>query len=114
MKITKRFFFIQKLSKVLLVFNREDPHIITLKNACSKQGYSVKCCKNIQETHEAFKKINYDLVFIDCRRFKLSTSHTSATAQNNNLVNQSYDYENICRFIRKLFHYTVIVALTNN
>ena len=149
--------------QVLLVFNKEDPHIITLKNAIIKCGYKVKCCKNIEEIHEAFKKSNYDLVFIDCRRSinnsnnqhqhqhhhlhhlhqskspppstnslpnttTISATTTtvtissipSTTAQNTSSSTQSctnsnqYDYENICRFIRKLFHYTIIVALTPN
>ncbi|CAF0871306.1 unnamed protein product [Brachionus calyciflorus] len=98
---------------VLLVLNREDPPIIALKNAILKCGYTVKCCKNIQETHEAFKKINYDLVFIDCRRSQSINSSLIKT-QNTNYSSNQYDYENICRFIRKLFHYTIIVALTHN
>ncbi len=133
--------------QVLLVFNKEDPHIITLKNAIIKCGYKIKCCKNIEEIHEAFKKSNYDLVFIDCRRSinNLNNQHSyhhmhhlhasklpppssnsttiasipaTTTAQTSSTSTQSntnqYDYENICRFIRKLFHYTIIVALTPN
>lgn len=100
---------------MLLIFNREDPFIITLKNAILKCGFSVKCCRNIQETHEAFKKTNYDLVFIDSRRTQFQSSSGSVTANNNksNTVTTSssfsstsnptnlgssiqYDYENIC------------------
>lgn len=67
--------------KVLLVFNKEDPFIVTLKNAILKCGSSVKCCRNIEETHEAFKKINYDLVFIDSRRTTASIQlHSSTTS----------------------------------
>jgi hypothetical protein len=129
--------------QVLLVFNKEDPHIITLKNAIIKCGYKIKCCKNIEEIHEAFKKSNYDLVFIDCRRSinnsnnqhqhhhmhhlhqsksppTTTSTATITSAQNISTITQScnntnqYDYENICRFIRKLFQYTIIVALTPN
>lgn len=64
-----------------MVFNKEDPFIVTLKNAILKCGSSVKCCRNIEETHEAFKKINYDLVFIDSRRTTASIQlHSSTTS----------------------------------
>lgn len=116
---------------VLLVFNKEDPQIITLKNAIIKCGFKINCCKNIEEIHEAFKKNNYDLVFIDCRRQSSTSSSSSAssiksnatgsnivTGATNQATNTSgknqYDYENICRFIRKLFQYTIIVALTHS
>ncbi|RNA41368.1 high affinity cAMP-specific and IBMX-insensitive 3 -5 -cyclic phosphodiesterase 8A isoform X1 [Brachionus plicatilis] len=94
--------------QVLLVQNREDPAVIALKNAILNCGYSITCSRNIQETHEAIKKVNYDLVLIDCRRTHANTNKTHNTSAN------QYDYENICRFIRKLFHYTVIIALTHN
>jgi hypothetical protein len=110
------------------VFNRDDHFTLTLRNSVVKCGYSVTCSHNIEETHEAFKKTNYDLVFIDCRRnasnpssgkqaaaLNVSSSHhQSSSGGGLPGLNNHYDYENICRFIRNLYHYTVIVALTPN
>ena len=80
----------------MLVFNREDPYIITLKNSILKCGYALKCCKNIQETHEAFKKISYDLVFIDCHRgSKLSVSGSTATTPTNTSGNTNNNINQI-------------------
>lgn len=79
---------------MLLVFTKEDPFIITLKNAILNCEHTVKCCKNIEETHEAFKKTNYDLVFIDCRR---SSSSSNNNTKSNQSSSSQYDYENICR-----------------
>ncbi len=75
---------------------REDPSIVTLRNAIIKCGFTVNCCKNIEETHDAFKKTNYDLVFIDCRR------NQSNPKLNTNLINSaqnSYEPENICLYV---------------
>ena len=94
---------------------KEDPFIVTLKNAIINCGHTVNCCHNIEETHEAFKKINYDLVFIDCRRASQihtnnsktnlppsaphnSNSNPSLATSSTPQTNTQYDYENICRY----------------
>ena len=91
----------------MLIISKEDAFILTLKNAINKCGYSVKCCKNIEETHEAFKKANYDLVLIDSRRNTAATNSSSSNTGNNSSSSssnsQSYDYENICRLVWDLF-----------
>lgn len=91
------------------MLSKEDPFIVTLKNAINNCSHTVTCCHNIEETHDAFKKVNFDLVFIDCRRGQhhlsnsktnLPSSHTTSAPQPQ--TNTQYDYENICRYVWKL------------
>jgi len=98
--------------KILLIFTREDPYIVTLRNAILKCGYVVKCCRTIDEIHESFKLSNYDLVFIDTRR-NVSLPKLNSTINNQNIGGQ-YEPENICSFIRKLYQHIVIVAISHN
>lgn len=86
----------------MLIFTREDPHVVTLRNAIYECGFNVKCCKNIEETHEAFKKTNYDLVFIDCRRTQTNSLPNFKSTPNAQPSNQ-YDYINICRLVLDQF-----------
>lgn len=85
--------------QVLLIFYREDPYIVTLRNAIIKCGYFFKCCRNIEEIHETFKKVNYDLVIIDSRRSVSNPKLKDAllSTSNNTQINTLYEPENICQ-----------------
>jgi hypothetical protein len=92
----------------LIVNTNEDFTIVTLKNASIDCGSDVTCCKNIEEIHSAFKKTNFDLVFIDCRQnvnnTNINNTNISSSSSNSNSSNatnkakdNSYDYEIICQ-----------------
>ncbi len=86
------------------MFPTEDAHCLALKAAVQKSGFSAKIARNLKETCDSLIDNRFDVVFIDCRH----------ALESKDGVKNPFDYEAICKTIRKLSSYSLITALTRN